>query len=36
MQNGDKGVPLLDRKHKDYGLNENKINQFIEILKGNE
>ena len=25
-------VSLLDRKHKDYGLNEEKINNFIKAL----
>jgi len=27
-------VSLLDRKHKDYGLNDNKIAKFIETIKG--
>lgn len=25
-------VSLLDRKHKDYGLNDNKIAEFIETI----
>ena len=27
-------VSLLDRKHKDYGLNDNKIAKFIETING--
>lgn len=27
-------VSLLDRKHKDYGMNGEKINKFIEEVKG--
>ena len=27
-------VSLLDRKHKDYGLNANKIAKFIEAISG--
>lgn len=27
-------VSLLDRKHKDYGLNDNKIEKFIESING--
>ena len=29
-------VSLLDRKHKDYGLNEGKINKFVEAIGSDE